>query len=68
MDAIKVKGFWGHFDGTTPEPALSSDPTDKELKAKHQWEKDKQSGKTLLTQKLPNSTVMEIHLKKTVME
>ena len=39
MDAVEAKGFWGHFNGTTPEPALSSDPTDKELKAKHQWEK-----------------------------
>ena len=68
MDAIEAKGFWGHFNRTTPKPALSSDPTDKELKAKHQWEKDERSAKTLLTQKLPNSTVMEIHSKKTVME
>ena len=68
MDAIEAKGFWGHFNGTTPEPALSSDPTDKELKAKHQWEKDERSAKMLLTQKLPDSTVMEIHSKKTMME
>ena len=40
MDAVKAKGFWGHFNGMTPKPALSSDPTDEELKAKHQWEKD----------------------------
>ena len=59
MDAVKVKGFWGNFNRTTPKPALSSEPTDKELKAKHQWEKDKQSAKMLLTQKLPDLTVME---------
>ena len=68
MDAVKAKGFWGHFNGTTPEPALSSNPTDEELKAKHQWEKDERSAKMLLTQKLPDSTVMEIHSKKTMME
>ena len=39
MNAVEAKGFWGHFNRTTPEPALSSDPTDEELKAKHQWEK-----------------------------
>ena len=68
MDTIEAKGFWGHFDGTTLEPVLSSEPTDEELKAKNQWEKDERSAKTLLTQKLPDSTVMEIHSKKTVME
>ena len=33
MDAVKVKGFWGNFNRTTPKPALSSEPTDEELKA-----------------------------------
>ena len=68
MNAIQAKGFWGHFNGTTPKPTLSSEPTDEELKEKNQWDKDKCSAKTLLTQKLPNSTVMKIHSKKTVME
>jgi hypothetical protein len=26
-DAICVKGLWGHFDGSVPEPTLSSPPT-----------------------------------------
>ena len=36
MDAIEVKGFWGHFNRTTLEPILSSEPTDEEVKAKNQ--------------------------------
>jgi len=68
MDAVKVKGFWGHFDGSLLEPTLSAKPTEDETKAKNQWAKDKRSAKTLLTQRLPNSTVMEIHSKKTVQE
>ena len=68
MDAVKVKGFWGHFDGSSPEPTLSAIPTEDETKAKNQWAKDKHSAKTLLTQCLPNSTVMEIHSKKMVQE
>ena len=68
MDAVEAKGFWGHFNGTMLKPMLSSAPTDKEIKAKNQWDKDERSAKTLLAQKLPDSTVMEIHLKRTVKE
>ena len=35
MDAIEAKGFWGHFDGSTLEPTLSSTPTEDEIKAKN---------------------------------
>ena len=34
QDAIKAKGYWGHFDGTEPCPApatAGASPTDKEL-------------------------------------
>jgi len=64
MDAVEAKGFWGHFDGSSPEPILSSKPTEEETKARNQWAKDERSAKTLLTQRLPDSTVMEIHWKK----
>jgi len=67
-DAIEAKGYWGHFDGTTPVPTLSTPPTMKETTAKTQWEKDERSAKSLLTQKLPDSTVMKIHMKPTVQE
>ena len=64
MDAVEAKGFWGHFDGSSPEP----DSSDAQKAEKSQWEKDERLAKTLLTQRLPDSTVMEIHGKKTVKE
>jgi hypothetical protein len=68
MDAVEAKGFWGHFDGTTPVPVVSSPATEAEITAKDQWDRNERSAKTLLTQRLPDSTVMEIHSKKTVHE
>ena len=68
MDAVEAKGFWGHFDGTSPSPVLSATATAADIAAKAQWDKDERSAKTLLTQQLPDSTVMEIYLKKTVQE
>jgi len=67
-DAVDAKGFWGHFDGTTPVPSLSEHPISAETMAKTQWEKDERSAKSLLTQKLPDSTLMRIHMKVTVQE
>ena len=64
MNAVKAKGFWGHFDGSLPEP----DSSDAQKAEKSQWEKDKRSAKTLLTKRLLDSTIMEIHGKKTVKE
>ena len=68
MDAVEAKGFWGHFDGLSPAPVPVSGtaPTDAEKTAKIQWDKDERSAKMLLTQRLPDSTVMEIHSKTTV--
>ena len=66
QDAVDAKGFWGHFDGTSVLPTLSTPPTDAELAAKAQWEKDERSSKSLLTQKLPDSTLVLIHSKATV--
>src|SRR6202522_4010649 len=68
MDAVEAKGFWGHFDGTSTLPVTTSESSDADIAAKNQWEKDKRSAKTLLTQRLPDSTVMEIHSKKSVKE
>jgi hypothetical protein len=66
QDAVDAKGFWGHFDGTSVLPTLSTPATDAELAAKAQWEKDERSSKSLLTQKLPDSTLVLIHSKATV--
>src|SRR6202522_4191402 len=68
MDAVEAKGFWGHFDGTSTLPVTTSESSDADIAAKNQWEKDERSAKTLLTQRLPDSTVMEIHSKKSVKE
>ena len=66
MDAVEAKGFWNHFDGSSSAPVTTTNSTDAEKAAKIQWEKDERSAKTLLTQRLPDSTVMEIHSKTTV--
>ena len=55
-----MKGFWGHFDGTTLIPDLSTPPTEAE--------KEKRLTRSLLTQKLPDSTLMKVHMKTTVRE
>jgi len=71
QDAIEAKGFWDHFPGIIVRPAAADKPalTAKELAlAQKQWDKDKLSAKSLLTQKIPNSTLMCIHTKKTIRE
>jgi hypothetical protein len=39
-DAVDAKGYWGHFDGSTPVPSVSTPPTAAETAAKGQWDKD----------------------------
>ena len=39
-EAIKAKGFWGHFDGTSPKPTVSSPPNAGETEALNQWLRD----------------------------
>ena len=77
QDAVEAKGFWGHFDGTTPRPAnvavtiTAADGTTSvpiETTEADKWDKDKKSAKSLLTQKIPDSTLMRIHTKKSVKE
>jgi len=69
-DAVQVKGFWGHFSGTTPHPTASikSAPTAEELAAIKKWDKDEHSARSLLTQKLPDSALMHIRNKSSVKE
>jgi hypothetical protein len=43
-------------------------PADELSKSQHQWDKDERSAKSLLTQKIPDSTLMRIHAKRTVVE
>ena len=46
----------------TPTPAVVVSTED--LAAQRQWDKNERSAKSLLTQKIPDSTLMQIHLKK----
>ncbi len=68
QDAVEAKGFWGHFDGTEPKPAAAtpSAPTAAEKTVIAVWEKDERLAKSLLTQKLPDSTLMRVRSKTTV--
>src|SRR6266699_3491917 len=81
QDAIEAKGFWGHFDGSEPRPVVSAATTtaegdeDAQMKLAEalatqqlQWDKNERSAKSLLTQKIPDSTLMRVHSKKTVKE
>ena len=82
QDAVEAKGFWGHFDGTTPRPnpvttatatttaddATTVTVTADDTAAITQWDKDKRSAKSLLTQKIPDSALMRIQKCKTVKE
>ena len=70
QDTVEAKGFWGHFDRSTPAPmfADAAKPTSDETAAKAQWNKNEQSAKSLLMQKLLDSTVVMIHAKVMVKE
>ena len=83
-DAIEAKGFWGHFDGQTKRPVSGTPAvmgtdgkvitpaiglTPEEFSTEMtQWEKDERSAKSLLNQKIPDSTLMRIRSKTTVEE
>src|SRR6266545_882268 len=70
QDAVEAKGFWGHFDGSTPTPVFAdaANPTTDETATKAQWNKNERSAKSLLTQKMPDSMVIMIHAKVMVRE
>lgn len=69
QDAVEAKGFWDHFDGLASRPmAANATPMVAETVAMAQWDKDERSARSLLMQKLPDSTVVLIHEKKTMRE
>jgi len=81
QDAIEAKGFWGHFDGSERRPVESVATTTaegdeaaqvkvaKELVVQQlQRDKNERSVKSLLTQKIADSTLMRVHSKNTVKE
>jgi hypothetical protein len=58
QEAIEAKGFWGHFDGTSLKPVVSSPPATGEEDALNQWTKNECSVKVLLTHHIPDSTLI----------
>ena len=72
-DAIEAKGFWGHFNGSLLCPVAISitapdGTTTMDTALVDQWEKDERSAKSLLNQKIPDSTLMRIRSKTSVEE
>ncbi|KAJ3884962.1 hypothetical protein GG344DRAFT_28473, partial [Lentinula edodes] len=72
--AVKAKGKWGHFDGTSikPSPALdkaTGSPlplTDEQLAASVKWDRDEAAAHNLLLQKIPDSAALKIRRSATV--
>ena len=59
-DAMQVTQWWGYFAGLKPCPKVQDvdTPTDDELSTIKQWEHDDSIASYLLSQHLPNITVM----------
>ncbi|KAI0037753.1 hypothetical protein FA95DRAFT_1506534, partial [Auriscalpium vulgare] len=59
--AVEAKEKWGHFDGTNTRPVAAADPvTAEELALQATWDRDERTSKSLLTQRLPDSTVVRL--------
>jgi len=50
----------------TADDSTTTGPTADEVAAEAQWQKDKQLARSLLTQKIPDDTLLCIHAKTTV--
>ena len=61
-DAMKVTCQWGYFTSLKPCPRIQdlAAPTDDELNAIEQWEHDDSVACYLLSQRLPDTTVMHL--------
>lgn len=67
--AATAKGKFGHFNGTTPRPVpVALPPTQAEAQAMQAWDDAEDVAKYLLTQRIPDSTVMHLESLATVAE
>ena len=59
-DSMKITGCWGYFISSQPRPSPSdiNMPTDAEIEAGEKWEREDTMASYLLSQRLPNTTVM----------
>ena len=58
--AMQATGRWEHFDGSKPPPVVKdiANPTTDEVEAVAAWEKEDQVARYLLSQRLPDLTVL----------
>ncbi|TFK63885.1 hypothetical protein BDN72DRAFT_775362, partial [Pluteus cervinus] len=64
--AVQAKNYWGHFDSTSSCPAVGYPVTTTEQAALDLWDKEEHIAKLLLTQKIPDSTVLLVRSLTTV--
>ena len=83
-NAVDAKEYWGHFDGSIPQPtsilsapavaatttatATTAPQTVVNQEEIDKWNKNKCSAKSLLIQKLPDLASMKVHSKTLVQE
>ena len=62
QEAMEANQRWGHFDGTAshPAPADAAKPTPDEVKAGAAWDQDENIARYLLSQRLPDSTAVQL--------
>ena len=61
-DSMKITGHWGYFIGSRlrPSPSDISMPMDTGIEAGEKWEREDAMASYLLSQRLPNTTVMRM--------
>ena len=61
-DSMKITGHWGYFIGSwlRPSPSDVSTPMDAEIEAREKWECKDTMASYLLSQCLPDTTVMRM--------
>ncbi len=62
QDAMRVTCWWGHFSGDKPRPKPKdgAKPTDGKIEAAEKWEYNDSVASYLLSQHLPDTTIMHL--------
>ena len=70
QEAMQATRRWSYFDGSKlcPVPADKANPTDAETEAIDKWDYEDQIARYLLSQRLPDTTTMQVSHFKTVKE
>ena len=67
---MAINGRWGHFDGLDPRPVPKDpkNPTNAEILAIQQWDREDDVAGYLMSQRLPDAIIMDIEEHKTTQE